>query len=186
MFVENISIRNKHTVCRTNTAKANKCRFGTSVTNFDYYDGSAMIKSPQLSSMQKELLIFPDEVIDWSNKNRLTPEGTYLIYLPKSYYDSKNDRYVDTYRLVNEYQKNLFKQRSDRYPKEAYYSRVIPEGCEMKKLSGQISIVSPENERLMKQKNSNTAIVKGVLATAGLGTVCWGVYKLAKFISTLK
>jgi len=186
MFVENVSILNKHTICRTKTANANKCRFGSDVTSFDYYDGSAIIKSPKLTSMQKEFLIFPDEVIEWSNKNKLTPEGTYVIYLPKSYYDSKREKYVDTYKLVNEYQKNIFKQRASKYPKEAYYSRNIPENCKMKRLSGFVSIVSPENEQLIKQKNSNSIIVSTAFSAAIAAAAGWGIYKLTKFISTLK
>ena len=131
-------------------------------------------------------LIFPKETIDWSNEHKLTPDGTYLIYLPKSYYDSKHEKYIDTYKLVNEYQKNMFRQNPGKYPQNAYYTRVIPDGYKMKKLCGIPTIVSQENEDLMRRKNSNTLILS-LAAALGVTTVLsYSTYKLIQFIKEIK
>lgn len=186
MQISKINSALDYAICNSHVqAKQNSyARYPFSHSN--YCDRATFAKSPQLSVLQREFLQFPKEVIKWSNEHKITPDGTYLLFMPKSYYDSKNGRYIDVYALINEYQKNLFKQNPQRYPQNSYYTREIPKGYQMKKIHGIVSVVSPENEALISQRNSHTAIVKASLVLGVASIISFALYKSLQFVKNIK
>ncbi len=149
------------------------------------YDAMS-IRSPELTSYQREFISFPDKVINWCNKNGRTPKGIYLICMPDTYYDRKNDKYIDVYKVVNQYEKNFFKQNPHQYPPDSYATTILPEGYEMKRICGIVSVVSPEEEDLIRQKNTSTVLTKTAIATVFTGVVGFVGYKLYQYAKNIK
>ena len=144
------------------------------------------LKSPRLSPLQRELLMLPDSVVDWANKNRRTPDGTYLIFVPNAHYDKKKDKYVDIYSLVNEYQKNVYKHNRHKYHKDSYYTQNIPEGYEIKKVFGFATIVSEEDEQLLRKKSALKVVCNSFAAVAATALAGFGVYQMIDYAKHIK
>lgn len=144
------------------------------------------IKSPKLTAFQRELLMLPDNVINWANTNRRTPDGTYLVFIPNAHYDKKKNAYVDVYSLVNEYQKNVYKHNRHKYHKDSYYTQVIPEGYEIKKVFGIATVVSEDDEQLLRKKSALKVITNSFAAVTATTLAGFGIYQMIDYAKNIK
>lgn len=144
------------------------------------------VQSPKLTALQRELLILPDIAISWANKNRRTPDGTYLVFVPNAHYDKKKDKYVDVYSLVNEYQKNVYKHNRHKYHKDSYYTQVIPDGYEIKKVFGIATVVSEEDEQLLRKKSAAKVVTNSFAAVTATTLAGFGIYQMIDYAKKIK
>ncbi len=187
MRVTNVSERNIGLVVISNLRNENVKSKGIWHPNFARNEGDFLESdSIKLSFYEKEFLRFSDKTIDWSNKKRKTPDGTYLLYLPNAYYDSKNGEYINLYTLVNEYQKNVFKQNKNNYPVGSYYTKDIPKDYKMKKVFGIVTVIKPEEEALIRQKNCNVVLTTAAMLATTMGLGVFAAHKLLKYAKTVK